>query len=492
MSKRSGWLIALSVQLGSIALGGSAFAAGFDVGTNTALANARGGTGVVSRSDPGATTFNPGRLPWARGLQILTGTNLVDLNLRFQRDTLVRATDEVVFDEVENVRGPFPVPYLAASWDLGIDNLAVGVSVSGPHAHGARCMTEIRDGECVVDYSNAARHMIVGVELLQIYFLATAAYALDLSFGKLGFGLSAGPAWQYNQLTLVVDQIGSNVGPPYIEDPDFEAAFKGMNLSDVKPFFIGGIAYESNFGLRLGVAYQSGVKWEGKGELDLTLPESIRDNATLKGKDITLRTKQAHRLTAGVGWATGEHPRFAEAPRFDVEFNFVWEDWGRVDAFETESTGALDLFEGAQVIPINPVVQPKGYQDAFAFRLGSSYAALPWLTAHAGAFIETAAQPLELTNVDFASWDRYAPSAGATVHLGKIVDLTLSYALVLSPSRTVTDGEVYQSIPLSRCTYPDYDQDACAEPGTPPGSPQNEGEWHLNYHVFGANVTGKF
>jgi hypothetical protein len=49
----------------------------------------------------------------------------------------------------------------------------------------------------------------------------------------------------------------------------------------------------------------------------------------------------------------------------------------------------------------------------------------------------------------------------------------------------VRRGEVYNQIPLSQCTYPNYDQDACTEPGTPPGNPQNVGEWSANYNIAG-------
>lgn len=470
---------------------GNVFAGGFEVGNNTALSNARGGTGAASKLDPSATTINPGRLPFVRGFQIIGGSNAVDLNLRFQRDPLVRPNDVVEFEEVRNVSLPFLVPYVAASWDLGIDNLAVGVSANGPHAVGSRCFSEFVDGECVVDFSNAARHMVVHTFLIQVSFLGTIAYAFDLDAGKLGIGLSGGAAYQQSDITLVIDQASLNVGPPYTENPDFQASFNGYKLRDLRPAFVGGLAWEGKDGFRLAAAYQPGFTWEATGRVDLGLPPSLDSFVELTNDELVLRSKQAHRLTAAWGYATGTHPGRDEMPLFDLEFNVVWEDWSRVESFESEPLGALNVSD-VQELPINSVVQPKGYQDTFALRVGASYATTPWLSLHGGGFIESAAQRKPLTNADFVSWERYSGSAGATAHVSDWLDITASYAYVASPARTVTDGQVYSQVPLSSCQYPDYDQRACPSPGTPPGNPQNNGDWNAHFHIAGLNLTGRF
>lgn len=487
MSRRSfGFIAAVAISLPATALAG-----GFEVGTNTALANARGGTGVVSKSDPSAATFNPGRLAFARGMQVLLGSNVVDLNVRFQRDPLQRPNELVEFDEVSNVAPPFPVPYLAASWDLGVENLTVGLSASGPHAYGRRCTSELIDGECVVDPTNAARHMIVETNIIEVFFLASASYAFDLGGGKLGLGISGGPAWQKAGLALVVDKVYGSTVAPFTENPDFQAPFRGSNLQDIKPVVIGGLAWEGDDGLRLGVSYQSGLSWEAEGQIELELPAAVSGFTELTDDGLVLRTKQAHRLAVGWGHAHGEHPGVEGAPLFDVEMNVVWEDWSRVDTFEVEPLGSLSV-SGVQELEIHPVLQPKGYQDTFALRLGTTVGVLPWLSGHAGAFFETAAQPLGYTNFDFVSWERYSGSAGFTVHASDVLDVTASYAYIGSGKRTVRSGQVYSQIPLSQCTYPNYDHATCDPPGTPPGNPQNEGEWHAHFHVAGLNVTGKF
>lgn len=468
------------------------YAAGFEVGENTALANARGGTGLVSRTDAAATTLSPGRLAFVNGAQIVLSANLVDLNVTFERDPLALPDGSMrEFDPVSNVAPPFPVPYLAATWDLGLENLTVGISASGPHAYGRRCMTELVDGECIIDFENAARHMVVSTELFQVYALASVGYAFEFDAGKLGFGLSGGPAYQDTNVTLVVDQVSTSVGPPFTENPNAQGVFGAKDLRQWKPVFIGGVAWEGADGMRLGAAYRPPIIWNAVGRLDLELPEAIRDFVEVTDDGLTLRAPQAGSLKAGWGYARGEHPGRPDLPAFDVEANVVWENWSVVDAFETAPQGSL-LLADVQEQELAPVVQPKDYRDTFALRIGSSWGAAKFASLHAGAFIETAAQRKAVTNADFVSWERYSGSLGATYHLGEFLDVTVSYAYVHSPPRKVTDGAVYSQVPLSRCTYPDYDQEACAVPGTPPGNPQNEGQWRSNFQIAGLQLNTRF
>lgn len=483
---------ALAIAASCTTLGSSdAFAAGFEIGENTALANARGGTGVVSKTDPSATYFNPGRLSFAKGTQLLLDSNLVDLNLEFQRDPLVKPSSVQEFEPVRNVRAPFPVPHLATSFAVG-DSLTLGVTVGGPHAYGRRCFSEVVDGECQVDFENAARHMVVDTNLLVVYFLAAAGYGLETSKGTLGFGLAAGPAYMRNSISLVVDQLGSSVGEPYTEDPNSQGVFAAKNLTAWRPVYIGGLAWEGHNGVRAGLSWRPPIHWKAEGTVEIDLPEAIEGLVELKGDGLLLETWQAGSFRLGWGYALGTHPGDENKPLFDVEANVVWENWSVVDAFITEPQASLELLGGVQEQELSPVVQPKGYQDAYSLRLGTTYGAATWASIHLGGFIETAAQKKAVTNVDFVSWERYAGSFGITLHPFDWLDFTGSFMWVLSPDRHVQNGEVYSQIPLSRCTYPDYDQEACANPGTPPGNPQNEGTWSNSFLIYGAGLTAKF
>jgi hypothetical protein len=60
---------------------------------------------------------------------------------------------------------------------------------------------------------------------------------------------------------------------------------------------------------------------------------------------------------------------------------------------------------------------------------------------------------------------------------------------IFSPDRTVEDGEVYNGVVFSDCTGPDYPADECDEAGTPPGNPQNNGEWSSSFDFVSIGVT---
>jgi long-chain fatty acid transport protein len=469
-------------------------AAGFELPENTTKSLARGGTGAAMKRDPSAIYFNPALLTRAKGYQLQVDLNLTDVSLEFQRAPLVyqSGTREVrtEFEPVRNEAGVFPAPFLATSWDLGTEDLTVGFGVFGPPAYGRSCYGEMTDGgECEVVASGAARHMLVESNLLQIYMMLGAAYRFKVAGGELSVGLSAGPAYQQNSFKLVIDA-DAQVAPPWEEDPNNEAVFAANDLSGWNVAGILGVAWHKD-GLHLGASYRPPLNWEVTGTVASTFPEQLvmLSEPSLTADGITLKTAQAGSLRVGFGWAEGQHPGFEDRPRLELEANVVWEDWSRVEYFEVATQGDLSLFDGASVIPLQTIYQEKRWKDAYSLRLGGSWGALSWLTAHAGAYLETGAQGNTVTNVDFVSWDRRAISGGASIHIGDMLDLDLSYAFISSPDRRVSQGRVYNAIPLSRCTGPDYTAEACSEPGRPPGNPQNNGTWSTHAQIGSVGLT---
>lgn len=482
-------MIRSSLVMALVVFGGTsqAIAGGFEIPENTTKSVARGGTGAASKSDPSAIYFNPALLSRARGLQILVDVNLVDLSVEFQRDPLVVGSTTRDFDPISNGAGIFPAPFLAASYDFGIDGFGAGIGVFGPSAYGKRCFGD-PDNECADDDRNSARLMMLESDIVQVYFAAGASYEFKLgNSGSLAIGAAAALSWQRTNFTVVVDEL--LVSPPFNEDPENQAPLKATNLQDFQPTAFVGLAY-FNGPLTFGLSYRPPLAWSVDGKMSLDLPDSLKDLAVLEGDGLVFETDMAGSLRAGVDYAHGEHPGVEGAPLFDVEFNFVWEDWSRVDFFKIKPQASLNIAGVGQ--PLFDVYQPKHWNDTFSFRLGGSVGLFPWLTGHAGGSYETAAQDESATNVDFVSWDRITGGAGATVHATKWLDVDLGYSYTYSADRSVTDGAVYQQIPMSGCVGPDFDADACAVPGTPPGNPQNNGEWSSAFQIISIGTTFKF
>jgi long-chain fatty acid transport protein len=488
-----GALVAISATALLGLWAGDARAAGFELPENTTKSLARGGTGAAMKRDPSAIYFNPALLTRAKGYQLQLDVNLVDVSLDFQRDPLTYQSGaqqvRQEFAPVKNEAGVFPAPFLATSLQLS-DDLTIGLGVFGPPAYGHSCYGTLKDnGDCDVVADGAARHMLVESNLLQIYMMLGVGYKMKVGGGVLSVGISGGPAYQRNSFKLVVDA-DVQVAPPWEEDPSNESTFTAQDLSGWNIAGILGVAWEKD-GLHLGASYRPPLSWEVKGKVKATFPQQIIDlsDPALTSDGITLKTAQAGSLRVGAGWADGVHPGFADRPRLELEANLVWEDWSRVQNFEVATEGDLALFGGANTIPLQTIYQRKGWKDTYSMRLGGSWGALPWLTAHAGAYMETGAQANAVTNVDFVSWDRRAVSGGATIHISDLLDLDLGYAFISSPDRRVSQGQVYNAIPLSKCEGPDYDGANCANKGQPAGNPQNNGSWSTHAQIGSVGLT---
>lgn len=486
-------------------------AGGFEIPENTTKSVARGGTGVALKNDPSALYFNPALLSRVGGFQLLLNTNMVDLDVDFQRAPLTyrQGSNTITreFDPVSNSSNWFPAPFLTLSWDMGIENFALALGVFGPSAYSGLCYGD-KDasgnctlrGEPEVGFEgneqldpNGARHMMLEAELLQIYFTLGAGYAFNLPNGaELGVGVAGALAYQRNSFELVIDADFQSK-PPWEEDPLNEARFAARDLVDYKPTAFLGLSYRHG-GLNAGVSYRPPIRWEGEGTAEVTLTETLQEvtQAELTDDRVTLRTWQAGTLRAGIGWTEGTHPRFEDRPRLELETNLVWEDWSRVKYFEVEPAGDFDAPTLGQTVPINTIQQDKSWQDTMSLRFGGSYAINKWVTAHAGALAETATQSNEYTNADFIAWERYAGGLGATIHATDWLDIDLGYMYIGLPKRTVTNGQVYNAIPLSSCTGPDYDDESCEQRGTPPGNPQNAGDWTARFQIASAGLTLHF
>ncbi len=471
-------------------------AAGYEVGETTTRSLARGGTGVASTRDPSALYFNPALLPRADGLQVLTDVNAIDFNLEFQRADLVyqknRQERRKEFDSVQHLGGPRPVPAAAVSWDLGVENLTAGLGIFTPSAYGEKCLGRRTDGDCQVDADSPARYLLVDSSLVEFYASAGLGYQFDLEHGSLSLGATGVYAYQNNDFTLAINSEPAPTSP-YEEDPENDAIFRANNLTGHNVLGIFGIAYQTG-GLRLAASYRPPMSWSSEGTADIDFPDSLANlDARLSDDSVTFRANQAGSLRFGVGYEDGTHPGISQRPRYEIEINGTWENWSAVEQFELIPHGdVLGPSGDDPIIRIDRIVQPWQWRDTFSLRLGGSWGALPWLTLHGGSMLETAAQPAAYTHPAFASWERYAGSLGASLHPWPWIDVKLAFMHVASPERSIDDGRIHQIVPGSRCKGPDYDDEACREPGRPPGNAQNEGDWSVHYNIASLGLTFRF
>ncbi len=476
------------------------YGAGFEVGEHTPRSTARGGTGAANTTDPSAVYFNPALLSQAGDSQLLVSSNFLRLSAEFQREDFHPPFSDTPqnFDRVENQHGIFPIPFLTATFNLGPENLSLGAGVFSPSAYGNPCWGALEDGECLPDRNGATRGMAVETDMIVVYLGAGAAYRFQLGDERsLDVGLTAALAAQNTDFAVVADA-NLDRRPPWREDPDNEVFVRGQDLRGFAPTAIFGLAYTDG-PFRFGASFRPPIRWELSGTADVEFSEFLQGLETsLTDDGMQLDTWHAGSLRLGWGVVGGQHPADADRPRWDLEMNAVWENWSLVDNFRLEldgdvQTAAFQTSEGDNVtMSLYPVYQPKGYQDTLSLRTGFSYGVNSWLTAHTGGFLESAAQPLAYTSADFVSWERYAASVGASFQILDDLEFDVGYAFIYSPGRTVSNGRVYNPIPMSSCRGPDYDHEGCENPGTPPGNPQNEGQWNAHFQIFSAGLTWNY
>lgn len=470
----------------------TAQAGGFEVGENTTLGAALGGTGVALREDAAAAYFNPARLGRRRGFQLVLDANMLNMNMSFKRDPIQPSSGEQTFDETTNQEGFFPIPFLALSYSP-FEDFAVAFAAYGLSSYGRRCYGKVNGSDCeLVNPQDGARYMLVGSNLLQVYLALAAGYQLDLGGGKLGVGASVMAVYQKNTFRTVINS-STMVNPPRSGDwPEGEASdglFTARDVTDWKPNAQLGLSYEKD-NMAFGLSYRLPIKWEGEGKAEIQFPESLAPLMPgLEDDKMTFGLRQAGVLRVGWGARGGTHPGFADRPRWSLEANVVWEDWSKTETFDVKTA---DLTLLGRPVPIEDIQQYKGWSDVFSLRLGTSWAPAALATLHAGAALETATQRNATTNVDFIGMERYTLGGGATIHALKWLDVTLAYQHIFTPGRTVTDGSVYPAMPTSKCIGPAFDDPSCSAPGQPPGNPQNQGRIEASYQLASLGLALRF
>ena len=469
----------------------TARAGGFEVGENTTLGVATGGTGVALRDDAAAAYFNPAKLGLRRGFQLVLDANMLNMNLSFQRDPINPSSGQQTFDETTNQEGFFPVPFLALSYSP-FEDFAVALAAYGPSSYGRRCYGKVNGSDCELSNpEEGARYMLVGSNLLQVYLALAAGYQLDLGGGKLGVGASVMAVYQKNTFRTVINS-GSAVSPPssgdWREGRD-DGLFTARDVTDWRPNAQLGLSYEKD-NMAFGVSYRLPIRWEGEGKAEIQFPESLATlMPELERDEMTFALRQAGVLRVGWGARGGTHPGFADRPRWSVEADVVWEDWSKTETFAVKTS---DLLLAGRPIEIEDINQYKGWSDVFSLRMGASWAPASFATLHAGGSLETATQRSATTNVDFVGMERYGLGGGATVHATKWLDVTLAYQHIFTPGRTVTSGAVYPAMPTSKCTGPAFDHPNCEAPGKPPGNAQNEGRFEASYQLASLGLALRF
>ena len=479
------------------ALATPAWGAAYYQGEIGARALARGGANLVRPDDASAAWLNPASLTHASGLQLYVDLNLVFLSSQFIRDCggqpngcaapaggvqrTYTGTDgssqhtyEVPgagadgarpppndnaqpgpaepnalgnfgtpsrFDgnaPITNQAGVQPIPRLMISFNtdsFGLDGVAIAAYFFAPN-----------NGDYAFGADTATRYTLIDRDLLELYYGIAAAYRFG-DWIAVGAGLQFVTAGLNQRVALSADQFSN-------ENPNFDITASIVGQQDFIP--AGNFGVWTNPGKILGIgdlefagSVQLSRKVRATGPITLTFAQQLQDelitpgvvSIDATGATATAEFELAPFYRAGVRYGND----IGGGARFDVEADFVYEQWSVYDHVFLSTNGVLVDFNPGDDVPgeeLDPVVQPKDWTDAYSVRLGGTLGLFDdALQVHAGGFYETSAIPNTTYSVELVDGDKVGAGVGVSGKLAG-VRLDVGYSHIFIFDRTIGDESI--------------------------------------------------
>ena len=430
----------------------------------------RGGTFVARADDPTALYFNPAGAARLRGTRILLDTNLVFESIRFQRQFFGGTESRSGYPHdptrqmplVRNTNGPFPIPFLAVTSDLGGMlrplNLTLLAGIYGPHAHPSHTFPRFCDensaSECKEAISpdgnprftnspNPIRYETLSTSILVLYPSLGLAWQ---PIPNLSVGAVLQLAWSSLSYKTVV---GATLGENPATDIDVALDY----TSNITPTGIFGIHWAPVRWLEIGASVRMGFTLDMSGDVHTSVDERFGDEFGGVEIDITpnpaisrFEIPKATIVKTGIRYA---HFDQRNREQFDIELDFYWENTSVLQSFDLafnlpgQEEGIKINFKetGTTIAQLNDVSVEHKWRDSYSLRLGGAYRGYNWIEGttmilRAGGFFESSAMPDQYTRLDFISLDRFGLTLGAGIRFGRFqFDVGLAYLFHLS--RTV-------------------------------------------------------
>lgn len=457
---------------------------GIDSPENGVVQVGRGGAWVARADDPLAVYFNPAGIA-RQSTGIHVGAHVLLMNRCYTRlgpdgqpvspgkSLPGPGAEGGPAAEVCKETSPFPNPQAAATLRL-TDQLALGISVMGPHGVGKSTWPE------TLSYINK-----FGVETEQPapqrYMLVEADSTILLPTISVGYSITdqlsvgAGFIWGVALIEFLNFTEGVSPEPAMGKAPvdDFDAHVDVQARISAKDLFIPGFVIGGLWSPTPRFDVGAWLKWTDavRSKVDLHAeslywtPSGQKNTDPCKTKDedptnddpggpscnitnakeagdlvfripmeakIGMRYHHPRPGTAKPDWASRKEKRTSDPMTedlFDVELDFTWAHNSVVDNLQLRFKPRTPIALGSGTFssaPENSDVA-HNWKDVIGVRLGGDYVVLPGrLALRAGGFFESKGQDDEYLNVDFHLGHRIGVGGGATVRLGP-VDVSLAY-----------------------------------------------------------------
>lgn len=417
--------VAAAVALCGIVASGSAHAAGYystDVGVRGGLG--RSGAFVARADDGTAAWYNPAGFADQPGTNLHLDTSFIKQSIGFQR------TDELgqnLGGAIGNSGSPRFVPFLGVSSDFGLKSFVFAVSAFGPHGRAMEYPT-----------LGPGRYTLISTNVVEAIVQFSAAW-------KPIPQLRIGVAFRYEYFKATQERKLSIAGTRDMED----SSDVGLSYTVVDNLAMGfqfGFLYTPLPWLTIGAGWRPPVDVHASGDLSVDNADVQRLRATqfpnlgLLGSKIGVTWGMPNIVRAGVRIFEPD----SRKRQWDIEADFVWERWTGFGQLTTTPSDVFYTLASTTPIKLAPIVEEKGFGDAFSLRIGGEVDVIPGrLTLRAGVFYETSAVPTRALSVSLVDSDKVGASFGVS-YRNSWLELSAGYMHIQLVDQSVVDSVVRQ------------------------------------------------
>lgn len=474
------------------------------VGENGSQAMQRAGAFAARADDPTAIYHNPAGLARARETEFFFGCNVLDMALSFQREGSYSRDEGLFADrpayagdpypDVEHRGPPVPIPFLALTIPAGRFGLGVGLFV--PHGYAGGNFPEEVTTESGARAPAPQRYDLVTTDgsIMAMPSVSVAYRVTDRL--RLGVRFS----WVYASLSSVA----------YGQAIANEAEQSGLDArgritgSDLFTPQVGlGAQYQIG-NIELGAAYTSPVAFHLVGRFDAGLGETLA--SPLPGLSVGFSPVPDSEARCAPGGRVGDIkaclsftiPQTAVVAgrlvardssgreRADLELDVRWEDWSSASNQTVTIDGTVNVNGFIVPITVPDQVNPMGFHDSFALRLGGSLAVLDGaLTLRGGVAHDTAPAPGSWTRLAMSGQPANTVAGGMGIRLSSW-RLDVGVARIWSPRLVVQDA-ASDGGAGSPAMQPDIQHFVGAD-----GNPFNAGVYERSFWIVSLGATRQF
>ncbi len=477
-----------------LALTGVANGGGLEVPDLGTTAIGRGAAFTARADNLSAFHYNAAGLSKSTGINVLLGSNIVNQNLTYTRsgtgncapvsgiegiciadpamDYSAFPEEATDFRSVSSSHKFGPAPMLVINWgDIGgVKGLAITLGVLPPSSFGTPTFKK----------SGPQRYALIKANHLLLFPGLGVSYAVNRYFQIGAIFMSGFGHFRQSQAIRPLPQ--ANDINSYNERLIGDAIVSIEARDNFIPTGSIGVMSHPLDWLELGLSVKFPAKVNAEGKVKYTASEwDLPDSEFVAGEN-KMSLKQHF------PWVIRAGARYIH-DRFDVEVDFVWENWSSLSAFGVGMDAVL--FDGNyDEIDMPDVNLQKNFRDTYSVRLGGDVVVWPeHISLRIGGFYQTSAYP-ENNNtfsVDFPYGEQIGVGGGLTWHTCKYLDVNVGYMHIFQPDVIVKKGIVQQQgLPYTPDPFNDPDTKINI------GNTINGGKYEVDLNLFGLSLEGHF